>query len=59
MPPKFKCLALLYHVFKESVFDKTLLDLGARVNLFPYSTYMQLRLGELNSTLLFFNLLIS
>ncbi|KAH9705608.1 hypothetical protein KPL70_011947 [Citrus sinensis] len=31
-------------------FDKALLDLGASVNLLPYSVYMQLGLGELKST---------
>ena len=30
--------------------DKALLDLGASVNLLPYSMYMQLGLGELKST---------
>ena len=30
--------------------DKALLDLGASVNLLPYSTYKQLGLGELKST---------
>ena len=30
--------------------DKSLLDLGANVNLLPYSVYMQLGLGELNPT---------
>ena len=30
--------------------DKTLLDLGASVNLLPYSIYKQLGLGELNPT---------
>ena len=30
--------------------DKALLDLGASVNLLPYSVYKQLGLGELKST---------
>ena len=30
--------------------DKALLDLGASVNLLPYSVYKQLRLGELKPT---------
>jgi len=30
--------------------DRYLLDLGARVNLLPYSMYKQLGLGELQST---------
>ena len=30
--------------------EKTLLDLGASVNLFPYSVYKQLGLGELKPT---------
>ena len=30
--------------------DKALLDLGASVNLFPYSVYKQLGLGELKPT---------
>ncbi|RVW57865.1 Retrovirus-related Pol polyprotein from transposon 17.6 [Vitis vinifera] len=32
------------------VVEKTLLDLGASVNLLPYSVYKQLRLGELKPT---------
>ena len=32
------------------VVEKTLLDLGASVNLLPYSVYKQLRLGELKQT---------
>jgi hypothetical protein len=30
--------------------EKALLDLGASVNLLPYSVYLQLGLGELKST---------
>jgi hypothetical protein len=30
--------------------EKALLDLGASVNLLPYSIYLQLRLGELKPT---------
>ena len=30
--------------------EKALLDLGASVNLLPYSMYKQLRLGELKPT---------
>ena len=32
------------------VMEKALLDLGASVNLFPYSVYKQLGLGELKPT---------
>ena len=32
--------------------EKTLLDLGASVNLLPYSVYKQLGLGELKPTLI-------
>jgi len=30
--------------------ERTLLDLGASVNLLPYSVYVQLELGELKAT---------
>ncbi|RVW20810.1 hypothetical protein CK203_114710 [Vitis vinifera] len=34
----------------DSYVEKTLLDLGASVNLLPYSIYKQLGLGELKAT---------
>ena len=36
--------------------DKALLDLGASVNLLPYSVYKQLGFGELNPTTIFLSL---
>ncbi|XP_024042827.1 uncharacterized protein LOC112099637 [Citrus clementina] len=47
MPPKFKDLGSLTIscVIGNQLFDKVLLDLGASVNLLPYSVYMQLGLG--------------
>ena len=35
---------------RDTYVEKALLDLGARVNLLPYSIYKQLRLGKLKST---------
>ena len=37
-------------VIGDHQFEKALLDLGASVNLMPYSVYEQLRLGELKPT---------
>ena len=34
----------------DNVFDRALLDLGASVNLLPYSIYMELGLGSLKAT---------
>lgn len=52
MPPKFKDPGspTISCVIGNQCFDKALLDLGASVNLLPYSVYMQLGLGELKST---------
>ncbi|XP_059671044.1 uncharacterized protein LOC132316590 [Cornus florida] len=36
--------------------ERALLDLGANVNLFPYSVYLQLRLGELKPTFIILQL---
>ncbi|CAL2259920.1 unnamed protein product [Prunus armeniaca] len=38
-------------VIGEHFIDRALLDLGASVNLLPYSVYLQLGLGELKSTM--------
>ncbi|KAH9681669.1 hypothetical protein KPL71_027055 [Citrus sinensis] len=52
MPPKFKDSGspTISCVIGNQLFDKALLDLGASVNLLPYSVYMRLGLGELKST---------
>ena len=48
-PPKFKDLGCptISCVIGNSKIEKALLDLGASVNLLPYSVYEQLGLGEL------------
>ena len=51
-PVKYKdlgCPTILVSIGGTSV-EKALLDLGASVNLLPYSVYKQLRLGELKPT---------
>ena len=51
-PVKYKdpgCLTILVNIGGISV-EKALLDLGASVNLLPYSMYKQLGLGELKPT---------
>ena len=51
-PPKFKdprCLTISC-VIGEHTIGRALLDLGASVNLLPYSVYEQLGLGELKHT---------
>ena len=51
-PVKYKdpsCPTILVNIGGTCV-DKALLDLGARVNLLPYSVYKQLGLGELKPT---------
>ena len=60
MPPKFKDpkSPTIACVIWNQLFDKTLLDSGASVNLLPYSVYMQLGLDELKQLLLFCNLQI-
>ena len=40
----------------ETCVEKALLDLGANVNLLPYSVYKQLGLGELKPTTITFSL---
>ena len=52
MPLKFKVPGspTISCVIGNQCFDKTLLDLGASVNILSYSVYMQLGLGELKST---------
>ena len=44
IPPKFKDLGspTISCVIGNQLFDKALLDLGASVNLLPYSVYIQL-----------------
>ncbi|CAL8135446.1 unnamed protein product [Prunus armeniaca] len=53
MPPKYKDPGspTLSCVIGEHFIDRALLDLGASVNLLPYSVYLQLGLGELKSTM--------
>ena len=51
-PVKYKdpgCPTLSVNI-KGTCVEKALLDLGARVNLLPYSVYKQLGLGELKPT---------
>ena len=38
-------------IIRDHKMEHVLLDLGASVNLLPYSVYLQLNLGELKSTL--------
>jgi hypothetical protein len=51
-PPKFKDpeSPTISCIIRHSEIDKALLDLGAGVNLLPYSVYQQLGLGELKPT---------
>jgi hypothetical protein len=52
MPVKYKdpgCPTIVCKIGDNQV-EKALLDLGASVNLLPYSVYVQLGLGELKST---------
>ena len=51
-PVKYKdpgCLTMSVMI-RGTIVEKALLDLGASVNLLPYSVYNQLGLGELNPT---------
>ena len=51
-PVKYKdpgCPTILVNI-RGTYVEKALLDLGANVNLLPYSMYNQLRLGELKPT---------
>ena len=52
MPPKYKDLRspTISIEVGNSKFGHALLDLGASVNLFSYSVYVELRLGELELT---------
>jgi hypothetical protein len=43
------CLTIACMIGDNKV-ERTLLDLGASVNLLPYSVYVQLELGELKAT---------
>ncbi|XP_026450681.1 uncharacterized protein LOC113350774 [Papaver somniferum] len=51
-PPKFKDPGspTIICTIGDHTIDRALLDLGASVNLFPYSVYKQLGLGELKPT---------
>ncbi|KAF5448023.1 hypothetical protein F2P56_033530 [Juglans regia] len=52
IPPKYKdpgCPTIAYNIGNHE-FGQALLDLGASVNLMPYSIYLQLGLGEIKST---------
>ena len=57
-PPKFKdpSCPTISCVIGNSNIEKALLDLGASVNLLPYSVYEQLGLGELKLTSLILQL---
>ena len=52
LPPKYKNLGSPTSsiVVGNSKLEHALVDLGASVNLFPYSVYVELRLGELDLT---------
>ena len=52
MPPKFKDpgVPVISIVIGDHTLSRALLDLGANVNLLPYSVYEQLGLGELQPT---------
>ena len=50
--PKYKdpdCPTISYTI-RDYMIERALLDLGASVNLLPFSVYLQLRLGELKPT---------
>ena len=51
-PPKYKNLRSpnISIVVGNSKLERVLVDLGASVNLFPYSMYVELGLGELEFT---------
>ena len=52
IPPKYKdpsCPTIAYSIGNHE-FGQALLDLGASVNLMPYSIYLQLGLGEIKPT---------
>jgi hypothetical protein len=51
-PPKFKDpeAPTISYIIGQKEIDEALLDLGAGVNLLPYSVYQQLGLGELKPT---------
>jgi hypothetical protein len=52
LPPKLKDLGSLTIPYKtgDQIFDHALLDLGASINLLPYTMYETLGLGELLPT---------
>jgi hypothetical protein len=52
LSPKFKdpSAPTISCIIRDHKIDKALLDLGAGVNLLPYSVYLQLDLGELKPT---------
>ena len=51
-PVKYKDLGSLTIscVIGETIIDRVLLDLGASMNILPYSIYEKLKIGELKST---------
>jgi hypothetical protein len=57
-PPKFKDprAPTISCIIGQKEIDKALLDLGARVNLLPYSMYQQLGLGALKATIVILQL---
>ena len=58
---KYPGCATISYIISDRIIEHVLLDLGASVNLLPYSVYFQLNLGELKSTsttLLFANRLV-
>jgi len=58
LPPKFKdpVAPTISGIIGDHKIDKALIDLGVGVNLLSYSVYLQLGLGELNPTLIIFQL---
>jgi hypothetical protein len=52
LPPKFKDIGAptISRIIRDHKIDKAFLDLGAGVNLLPYSVYLQLGLWELKPT---------
>ena len=47
---KYPGCHIISYIIGDHKIEHALLDLGASVNLLPYSVYLQLNLGELNST---------
>ena len=52
VPPKYKdpSCPTIYYTIRDYNIERTLLDLGASVNLLPFSVYLQLGLGKLKPT---------